>query len=70
LPAERRCDLRHFSHGSIACQIAKIIGATVIGSAGGTEKCAFLKEIGVDHVIDYKAESDLKAALASVARWH
>jgi NADPH-dependent curcumin reductase CurA len=53
--------------GSIACQIAKIIGATVIGSAGGREKCAFLKEIGVDHVIDYKAESDLKAALARVA---
>lgn len=53
--------------GSSACQIAKIAGATVIGSAGGKEKCTFLCEIGVDHVIDYKAEPDLSAALARVA---
>ena len=50
--------------GSAACQIAKIRGATVVGSAGGPEKCDFLREIGDDHVIDYKAEADLKAALA------
>ena len=42
--------------GQIVCQIAKIKGHTVIGSAGGAEKAAYLKEIGVDHVIDYKAE--------------
>ena len=42
--------------GQIVCQIAKIKGGTVIGSAGGAEKCAYLKEIGVDHVVDYKAE--------------
>jgi len=53
--------------GSTACQIAKIIGATVIGSAGGPEKCAFLKEIGVDHAIDYKAESNLTATLEKIA---
>ena len=53
--------------GSVACQIAKVVGATVIGSAGGAEKCAFLREIGVDHVIDYKAETDLAAALAAAA---
>ena len=35
----------------------------MIGSAGGPEKVAFLKEIGVDHVIDYKAEPNLTAAL-------
>jgi len=49
--------------GSVACQIAKLKGHTVIGSAGGPEKTAFLKEIGVDHAIDYKAERDLTGAL-------
>ena len=49
--------------GQIVCQIAKLKGHTVIGSAGGPEKVAYLKEIGVDHAIDYKAEKDLTAAL-------
>lgn len=53
--------------GSVVCQIAKIKGHTVIGSAGGAEKVAFLKEIGVDHVIDYKATKDLTAALMEAA---
>ncbi|MDB5449598.1 MAG: alcohol dehydrogenase, zinc-containing [Phenylobacterium sp.] len=53
--------------GSMVCQIAKAKGHTVIGSAGGGEKVAFLKEIGVDHVIDYKAEKDLTAALLAAA---
>jgi hypothetical protein len=53
--------------GSVVCQIAKIKGHTVIGSAGGAQKAAFLKEIGVDHVIDYKAERDLTAALMKAA---
>ena len=53
--------------GSVVCQIAKILGHTVIGSAGGPEKCAYLKEIGVDHAIDYKAENDLTAALLKAA---
>ena len=38
--------------GSAVVQIAKLKGATVIGSAGGAEKCAFLKEIGCDEVIE------------------
>ena len=53
--------------GQVACQIAKLKGATVIGSAGGAEKCAWVKEIGADAVIDYKAESDLTAALGRAA---
>jgi len=53
--------------GSAACQIAKIYGATVIGSAGREDKCAFLREIGVDHVINYREQHDLTAALAEVA---
>jgi NADPH-dependent curcumin reductase CurA len=53
--------------GSVACQIAKLKGHTVVGSAGGAEKAAFLKEIGVDHAIDYKAEPDITAALMRAA---
>jgi NADPH-dependent curcumin reductase CurA len=53
--------------GQIVCQIAKIKGNTVIASAGGGEKAKYLKEIGVDQVIDYKAESDLTAALMKAA---
>lgn len=42
--------------GLAACQMAKIMGARVVGIAGGTEKCALLsKEIGCDAVVDYKA---------------
>jgi NADPH-dependent curcumin reductase CurA len=53
--------------GSMVAQIAKAKGHTVIGSAGGADKIAFLKEIGVDHTIDYKAEKDLTAALLKAA---
>ena len=53
--------------GAMVCQIAKAKGHTVIGSAGGAEKVAYLKSIGVDHVIDYKAETNLSAALAAAA---
>ncbi|RVT41816.1 NADP-dependent oxidoreductase [Sphingobium algorifonticola] len=41
--------------GSIAVQIAKAKGMTVIGSAGGAEKCAWVKALGADAVIDYRA---------------
>lgn len=40
--------------GSTVVQIAKIKGATVIGSARGPDKCAFVKGLGADHVIDYR----------------
>ncbi|HEY2177218.1 MAG TPA: NADP-dependent oxidoreductase [Caulobacteraceae bacterium] len=53
--------------GQVVCQIAKLKGHTVIGSAGGAEKSAYLSGLGVDHVIDYKAETDLTAALMRAA---
>ncbi len=53
--------------GSIVCQIAKIKGHTVIGSAGGADKVKFLKDIGVDHAIDYKATSNLTKTLLQAA---
>lgn len=42
--------------GQIAVQWAKALGATVIGTAGGAEKCALAKKLGCDHVIDYRSE--------------
>jgi NADPH-dependent curcumin reductase CurA len=51
--------------GSIACQIARNLGHKVIGSAGGPEKTAFLRDVlKVDAAIDYKAEPSLTKALA------
>ena len=43
--------------GSVVGQIAKIKGCTVIGSAGGPDKCKYLTEIGFDAAIDYKTEN-------------
>lgn len=43
--------------GSLVGQFGKIAGCTVIGIAGGAEKCRWLtEELGFDHAIDYKAE--------------
>ena len=42
--------------GSTAIQLAKAMGATVIATAGSAEKCAFCREIGADHAIDYKTQ--------------
>jgi NADPH-dependent curcumin reductase CurA len=51
--------------GSLACQIAKAMGHKVIGAAGGAAKTAFLRDVlGLDGVIDYKAEANLTKALA------
>lgn len=40
--------------GSVVAQLAKSVGCTVIGVAGGPEKTAWLREIGCDEVIDYR----------------
>ncbi|MEQ8252162.1 NADP-dependent oxidoreductase [Oceanibaculum nanhaiense] len=53
--------------GAVVCQLGKMAGARVVGIAGGPDKCAYVKEaLGVDAVIDYKAEKDLSKALAAV----
>ena len=46
--------------GSVVVQVAKAKGMTVIGSAGGPEKCEFVRSLGADRVIDYKAGPILK----------
>ena len=43
--------------GLIACQWAKHLGATVIGTAGSDEKCALAKAHGATHCINYNTEN-------------
>ena len=52
--------------GSIAGQIAKLKGATVVGIAGGEEKCRRLSdEFGFDATIDYKNQNVFDALKAT-----
>jgi len=53
--------------GSAGIQFAKAMGAKVIATAGGAEKTAFCTELGADAVVDYKAVSDLGAAVREAA---
>lgn len=43
--------------GSMVVQMAKAAGATVIGTAGSTEKVRLIRELGVDVAIDYRRQS-------------
>jgi hypothetical protein len=49
--------------GSAVVQIAKARGMTVIGSAGGEEKCAWLRELGADAAIDYRSAPVVKSLM-------
>jgi NADPH-dependent curcumin reductase CurA len=51
--------------GSVVVQIAKAKGMTVVGSAGGPDKCDFVRSLGADQVIDYKAGPILKSLAAA-----
>jgi NADPH-dependent curcumin reductase CurA len=51
--------------GSVVIQIAKAKNMTVIGSAGGAEKCDFVRSLGADDVIDYKSGPILKSLHAA-----
>jgi NADPH-dependent curcumin reductase CurA len=54
--------------GSAVVQIAKAKGMTVIGSAGGAEKCAWVRELGADAVVDYKAGPVLKGLMEAAPK--
>jgi NADPH-dependent curcumin reductase CurA len=54
--------------GSAVVQIAKAKGMTVIGSAGGADKCKFVKSLGADEVIDYKAGPVIKSLMAAAPK--
>ena len=50
--------------GQVVGQLAKLAGCRVIGIAGGAAKCDFvMNELGFDDAVDYKAASDIEAAL-------
>jgi NADPH-dependent curcumin reductase CurA len=51
--------------GSAAVQIAKAKGMTVIGSARGADKCDYVRSLGADQVIDYKAGPILTSLAAA-----
>jgi NADPH2:quinone reductase len=50
--------------GTALIDVARLAGATVIGTAGTQEKCAFVKARGAAHAIDYKSESVVERVLA------
>ena len=54
------------SVGQIAGQIAKLSGCRAIGITSSPEKVASCRETGYSDAIDYRAESDLRAAVARV----
>ncbi len=50
--------------GAVACQIAKIKGCRVVGSAGSSGKVAWLmEEAGIDAAFNYKEADDLAAVV-------
>lgn len=52
--------------GSVVGQLAKAAGLRAIGVAGGVEKARLAeREFGYEHVIDYRATSDMEAAIAA-----
>ena len=53
--------------GSIVCQIAKIKGCSVVASAGSDAKLAWLKQRGVDAVVNYKTCGNLLQAVQAAA---
>jgi NADPH-dependent curcumin reductase CurA len=53
--------------GSVVCQIAKIKGCHVIGSAGSEEKVKWLVDhAGIDYAFNYKEMNDISAELLKV----
>jgi NADPH-dependent curcumin reductase CurA len=54
--------------GSAVVQIAKAKGMTVIGSAGGADKCAWVRELGADAAVDYKAGPVVKGLMAAAPK--
>jgi NADPH2:quinone reductase len=50
--------------GSALIDVARLAGATVIGTAGSAGKCAFVRARGADHAIDYSREPVVERVLA------
>ncbi|XP_695372.2 prostaglandin reductase 1 isoform X2 [Danio rerio] len=53
--------------GTVVGQICKIKGCKVVGSAGGDDKVAYLKELGFDQAFNYKTVPSLEEALKNAS---
>ena len=53
--------------GTVACQIAKMAGATVIATVGSDQKAESLRAKGIENVINYKTCPNLTKAIAVAA---
>jgi NADPH-dependent curcumin reductase CurA len=51
------------SVGQICGQIAKLGGCRAVGVTSSPQKASWCRELGYDDIVDYKAESDLPAAI-------
>ena len=51
--------------GSVVAQVAKIMGCTVVATAGTDAKCDWLRARGIDHAINYKTCGNLLDAVRS-----
>jgi NADPH-dependent curcumin reductase CurA len=51
--------------GSVVAQVAKIMGCTVVATAGTDAKCDWLRSRGIDHAINYKTCGSLLEAVRS-----
>lgn len=58
------------SVGSMINGLAKARGATVVALAGSGEKLARARELGADHAIDYRNESDVPARVKELTGGH
>ena len=54
--------------GATAGQLGKAMGLKVIGLAGGSNKCAYLNDLGFDETIDYKAAPELPRAIRAACK--
>lgn len=79
LALRRRADLKpgeillvHGAAGGVgltAVEIGKVMGATVIATAGGADKLKIAGEYGADHLIDYK-EEDIRERVLEITDKH
>jgi NADPH2:quinone reductase len=47
--------------GQLLVQLVRARGGSVVATAGGPQKCETVRELGAEHVIDYRAVDDLAA---------
>src|SRR6185437_1468117 len=50
--------------GTALIDVARLAGANAIGTAGGAEKCEFVRSRGAAHAIDYARENVVERVLA------